>query len=246
MTEQTRILLIGGTEEARQLNAILADIENVNLVTSLAGRTTNPAKLRGRVVTGGFGGAAGLAAFLDQNNIQKVIDASHPYAANITHTAATVCREKEISYVRFNRLPWKMEAGDQWIPVSSIEQAAVALTDYMRIFLSVGRQELEYFANLSDRFFLVRSIEKVAFEPVGSETIFIRERGPFQISDEIRLMRQHHVNVVVSKNSGGATTYGKIAAARSLQLPVIMIDRPILPRMTTMTSIEDILSSIAP
>lgn len=245
MNDQKRILLIGGTEEARRLNAILEDLENVKLVTSLAGRTANPAKLRGHVITGGFGGADGLANFLGQNKIQWVIDASHPYAAKITQTVASVCRAKEISYVRFNRLPWETVAGDQWISVPSIEQAAAALTDYARIFLSVGRQELAQFADLTDKFFLVRTIEKVPFEPDGSETIFIRERGPFQIEDEIRLMRQYRLNVVVSKNSGSASTYAKIVAARTLQLPVIMIDRPILPSMTTMTSIEDIMSLIS-
>jgi len=244
MNDQKRILLIGGTEEARRLNAILEELENVKLVTSLAGRTANPAELRGHVITGGFGGADGLANFLDRNKIQWVIDASHPYAAEITQTAASVCRAKEISYVRFSRLSWEAAAGDQWISVPSIEQAAAALSDYARIFLSVGRQELAQFADLKDKFFLVRSIEKVSFEPVGSETIFIRERGPFQIEDEISLMRENRVNVVVSKNSGGASTYAKIVAARTLQLPVIMVDRPILPDMTIMTSIENIISSI--
>ncbi|MEH6546831.1 MAG: cobalt-precorrin-6A reductase [Sneathiella sp.] len=242
MNDQTRVLLIGGTEEARLVNAVLEELEGVKLVTSLAGRTEIPLELKGLVVRGGFGGADGLAGFLDENKIQWVVDASHPYAAKITQTAASVCRAKEISYIRFQRPPWEATTGDQWISVPTIMEAAAALAEYARVFLSVGRQELEHFADLTDKFFLVRSIEKVIFEPVGSTTLFIQDRGPFKMDDEIKLLQRHQVDVVVSKNSGGAATYAKIVAARTLQLPVIMIDRPIVPKVSTLATIEDVIA----
>jgi precorrin-6A/cobalt-precorrin-6A reductase len=244
MTEAARILLIGGTEEARQLNEILADRPGLELFTSLAGRTKNPAPLKGHVVSGGFGGDAGLTRFLSQNRIQCVVDASHPFAAKMTQTAARVCQRKKVSYLRFQRPLWVAGSADYWVQVPSIDKAVEAAADHARIFLSVGRQELAPFTVLKDRFFLVRSIEGVSFEPVECETFFIRQRGPFSVPDEKKLLKHHKIDVIVTKNSGGLSTYAKIVAARELRLPVIMIDRPDLPNVMTLSSIDEVIQSI--
>lgn len=246
MTEAKRILLIGGTKEARQLNDLLADRAGVQLITSMAGRTSSPAPLKGKVVSGGFGGDIGLSAFLHQNRIQQVIDASHPFAVKMTQTAARVCEKENVSYIRFQRLPWAAKPADQWVCVPSIEEGAKVVDNYVRIFLSVGRQKLAPFTELSSRYFLVRSIEEVTFEPIGSEAFFIRDRGPFSVTDEKELFQHHEIDAVVSKNSGGKSTYAKIVAARELQIPVIMIDRPAQPNVITLSSVEEVFQAIDP
>jgi len=244
MARPKRILLIGGTEEAVTLNHKLADIGEISLITSLAGRTTTPATLKGHVASGGFGGRQGLVGFLIEHEISLVIDATHPFADQMTQAAFEVCMQLNIDYLRFQRPSWEMEFGDRWIEAKDVKDAASKLSKFERIFLSIGRQELAAFDGIADKYFLVRSIEAVDFAPAGSNVDFIQDRGPFTLDDEVRLMSFHKIDLLVSKNSGGDATYAKIAAARHLKIPVLMIHRPQLPDCRSYGTVEAVLSVI--
>lgn len=242
MTEVRKVLLLGGTDEAVRLNGALAKHPGVELVTSLAGRTRNPARLAGETVVGGFGGKQGLKDFILARRIDIVIDASHPFADRITQNAAAACSEVGISYIRLQRPEWDCQPKDHWISVVSVEQAAKKLADYNRIFLTVGRQELAPFERTADKFFLVRSIEKADFNPAQGEVSFVQGRGPFSIEDELGLLRKERIDLLVSKNSGGPATYAKIEAARCLGIPVVMVERPALPDCIRFSDVAALLA----
>lgn len=244
MTKIRKILLLGGTTEAVELNETLAGRPEVDLITSLAGRTRTPTLLSGKTVVGGFGGEEGLINFIVDNQIELVIDTSHPFAGKITQNACAACAECGIAYLRFQRPEWEKVSGDRWISVGSIKAAAKKACDFNRIFLTVGRQELSPFEGISGKFFLVRSIEKAEFMPQQSEVRFIRTRGPFSKEDEVRLLREYQIDLVISKNSGGLATYPKIAAARELNIPVAMIKRPVLPDCSSFSDMGALLNAI--
>lgn len=239
-----RILLLAGTEEAVRLNRLLAESADVSLITSLAGRTRDPAKLTGDVITGGFGGQSGLDAFLRQQSITHVIDATHPFAAQITSSAIKAATSAAIDYLRLERRPWTATAEDNWIGAASVAKAAGKLEGFRNIFLSIGRQELSAFREVRGKQFLVRSIEPVAFDPAGSTVTFLQDRGPFSMDAERALMKEHRIELVVSKNSGGSATYAKIEAARNLGLPVLMIERPEQPACRTFEDIDSLLQAL--
>lgn len=244
MSEPKRILLLGGTEEAVRLNQSLASLKHIKLFTSLAGRTSTPKQLSGDVVTGGFGGAEGLAGFVKDMSIDTVLDASHPFAGKMTGTAIKVCKESDIQYLRLERPAWQKMSGDNWIEVKSIAASVPKQEGYSRIFLTIGRQELSAFSGCRNKFFLVRSIEAIDFTPTDCETVHIRDRGPFDTQEEIELLNQHRIDLLVSKNSGGSLTYPKIEAARHLGLPVLMVNRPQLPTCPSVSTVEEILALI--
>lgn len=244
MAEVKNILLLGGTDDAVRLNQTLAGHPGAVLTTSLAGRTRKPAHLSGEIIVGGFGGEEGLRQFITVNHINLVIDASHPFADRITRNAFNACAAADIHFLRLQRPEWKHLPGDHWISVASVEEAAKKLNGFNRIFLSVGRQELAPFENCSNRYFLVRSIEKADFTPHESDVTFIQSRGPFLIEEEIRLLREQRIDLLVSKNSGGKATYAKIEAARALDIPVLMIERPALPDCVTYSEIDDLVAAI--
>ncbi|MEX1035213.1 MAG: cobalt-precorrin-6A reductase [Sneathiella sp.] len=244
MNEQKNILLIGGTEEAVVLNRELSARPDVALVTSLAGRTALPAALTGRVVTGGFGGAAGLADFIVQSRIDLVIDASHPFAGQITRAAFSVCSKRNVPFIRYQRFAWEKQRGDSWISVRNMEEAAENLGNFERIFLTIGRQELASFEKISGKSFLARTIEPIAFNPENSHAELIQARGPFTIEDELRLLTDRRIELLVSKNSGGTATYAKIEAARQLQIPVLMIERPEISVGATKGRLSDVLAAV--
>ncbi len=237
MGERTKVLILGGTAEAAALARRLAGEARVSVTTSLAGRTRAPAALPGAVRVGGFGGAEALAHYLRQEAVDLVIDATHPFAARISRNAAQACDLEKVPRLLLARPAWTAQEGDRWIPAADAEAAAAALPGLgRRAFLTVGRQELAAFSALENIWFLVRLIERPrgALPLAGCEVILAR--GPFAAADETRLLRDHGVEVVVSKNSGGSATYGKIAAARALGLPVVMIERPAPPESETAES----------
>lgn len=244
MARMLNILLIGGTGEAVQLNRLLAPLDNIQLFTSLAGRTHNPPKLEGNVIAGGFSEIGGLDAFLEDNQINLVVDASHPYAAVISHKANRICVGLEIPYLRFDRYPWDKKPGDLWIDAVDMDDAVLKLEAFEKIFLTIGRQELAAFKDVEDKSFVVRSIEDIVFDPLKSNVTHIRDKGPFSKENEISLMKAHGIEVVVSKNSGGDATYAKIAAARELSIPVIMIKRPSYDPAEVIYGQDDLLAKI--
>ena len=246
MTDRVRnILLIGGTHEAVLINEKLASRPDMNLVTSLAGRTKYPDNLSGEVLKNGFADHDGMAAFLKKRAIDLVIDASHPYAVQISRKASDLCRGQGIRYLRYERPAWQEEPGDRWIRVSSVEEAVRGAASFSRLFLSIGRQEISAFERLSPDLVLLRSVEPVSFTSQKGEVRHILKKGPFDLENEIRLLKEHDIQALVSKNSGGKAVYPKIEAARSLGLPVILLDRPVSPQGEVITSLDTLLDILA-
>jgi precorrin-6A/cobalt-precorrin-6A reductase len=238
-----RILILGGTAEARRLAERLAGRCDLAVTVSLAGRTAAPARQPVPVRVGGFGGAEGLAGYLAAEGIDALIDATHPYAAVISANAAHAARSSNVPLLALRRPPWLPLAGDRWIEVADIAAAADALgATPRRVFLALGRKELAPFAYAPQHHYLVRSVDPVDPPLAVPRATYITARGPFTEAAEHALLRAHGIEVVVAKNSGGTSTYGKIAAARRLGLPVIMPCRPAMPAVTAVDTIEDALA----
>lgn len=201
------------------------------MVTSLAGRTRRPAAVAGRVRTGGFGGAEGLSAYLDAEGVEAVVDATHPYAANISRHAARACSALGIPRVQLRRPAWTSIDGDRWVEAASFGAAAEAVasapvSEAGCVFLSTGARDLRVFGRLSAIRFLVRLVDvpRTPLPPGRFEVIV--GRGPFAVGSERALFLDHGVELLVSRNSGGEATCAKLVAARELRIPVIMIKRP--------------------
>ena len=224
-----RILVLGGTTEASALARLLAARPGWEATLSLAGRTSAPRLPPVPTRIGGFGGAAGLTRWLRDNATEAVVDATHPFAAIISRNAVAACRDAGVPILALRRPPWRAVAGDRWTEVPDMDGAVQALGPSPRsVFLTVGRLELARFAAAPQHRYVVRTIEPVA-DGLLPNVLEIRDRGPFDAAREHELMRTAGVEVVVSKNSGGEATYGKIAAARALRLPVVMVARPEKP-----------------
>jgi len=221
-----QVLVLGGTGEARALAAALL-AEGVDVLSSLAGRTADPVLPEGPVRVGGFGGAEGLADWLAEHRPRAVVDATHPFAAQITASAATAAAQHGTPLLRLQRPGWTPGPGDTWRHVDSSTAAADAVAGYASVFLTTGRQGIAAFAALPGRV-LVRSVDPPD-EPLPAGATLLLDRGPFSVADELALMREHAVDVVVTKDSGGQMTEAKLLAARELGIPVVLIRRPPLP-----------------
>ena len=224
------ILILGGTTEARELAAELASRwPEVRVTTSLAGRVSRPGVLAGDVRIGGFGGAEGLAAWLREHHVDAVVDATHPFAETITANAARAGAATGLPVVVLRRPGWQPGPGDHWHPVASLSAAAEALpTLGRRVLLTTGRLGLAAFAHLAPLHFVVRSVEPPE-SPMPPDAEVLLARGPFTVADEVALLREHRIDVVVTKDSGGAATAAKLTAARQAGVPVVVVRRPPLP-----------------
>lgn len=237
MSDPLRVLLLGGTTDAAALGRQLDRDPRVAVTTSLAGRTRSPAPLPGKTRNGGFGGVSGLASYLRSEGIDLLIDATHPYADRISHNAATACAATDTPRLHLLRPAWQETEGDRWIRVADRTAAARRLESLgRRFFLSLGRQDLGAFVGLSDYWFLIRMIDPPDPDQALPTGEVVLGRGPFDQENEMDLLRQHKIDAVITKNSGGDATYAKIAAARELDLPVIVIDRPTPPVGESVTS----------
>ncbi|MFF4751106.1 cobalt-precorrin-6A reductase [Streptomyces sp. NPDC002514] len=237
------VLILGGTTEARLLAAELAARPGVLVTTSLAGRVTRPTAVAGEVRTGGFGGAEGLAAWLAERRVDALVDATHPFAARITAHAARAAATAGVPLVVVRRPGWRPVEGDRWHPVPSLAAAAGALPGLgRRAFLATGRLGLAAFAHLSAVHFVVRSVEPPE-PPLPPHTEVLLARGPFTVPDESALLRRHRIDVLVTKDSGGAATAAKLTAARELRLPVVVVSRPPLP--AGVTAVPDVPAALA-
>ncbi|MBB6145339.1 precorrin-6A/cobalt-precorrin-6A reductase [Silvibacterium bohemicum] len=221
-----RVLILGGTGEGAELAACLAERQDITVVSSLAGRVAEPRLPEGLVRVGGFGGVDGLALYLVNEKIAAVIDATHPFAARISRNAEAACTRTGVPLILLARPAWKSIEGDQWHEVADFRSAAQFIdAKDARVFLSIGRQELEAFSDCKDTWFLIRVIDEPS-GPLPQNHKLLFRRGPFSFEDEVQLLRDHSIDYVVSKNSGGPATYSKIEACRSLGIPVVMIGRP--------------------
>ena len=235
-----RILILGGTTEARRLAERLAGRPELAVTLSLAGRTAAPAAQPVPVRIGGFGGARGLADYLSEERIDALIDATHPYAAVISANAAAAARSAGVPLLALRRPPWIATAGDRWTEVADVPAAASALgAAPRRVFLALGRNELAPFAGAPQHHYLVRSVDPVEPPLAVPHASYVTGRGPFGEADDRALLEAHRIEVVVAKNSGGTATYGKIAAARALGLPVIMLRRPALPQVPAVATVDE-------
>jgi precorrin-6A/cobalt-precorrin-6A reductase len=237
-----RVLILGGTGEAAELAAKVANIQGIEAITSLAGRTREPSVPLGDLRIGGFGGVAGLANYLHQMKIDLLIDATHPFATQIALNAADAAMEVKVPRLKLIRPPWKQVNGDRWIEVDSIKTAASVLENQsQRVFLTVGRQEIGAFAHLNQIWFLMRMIDPPEPKSLVPQGILLCDRGPFNLDNEREILIHHQINTIVSKNSGGDATYAKIIAARELQLKVVMVNRPPVPPGEQATDIDEVL-----
>ena len=235
-----RILILGGTTEARLLAERLADRADLAVTVSLAGSTTAPATQAAPVRTGGFGGARGLADYLTAERVQVLIDATHPYAANISLNAAEAAGLTRVPLLALRRPPWVARPGDNWTEVADPPAAVPVLgPSPRRVFLALGRNEIGCFAQAPQHDYLVRSVEPVDPPLAVPRASYVTGRGPFTEADDRDLLSMHAIDIVVAKNSGGTATYGKIAAARALGVPVILLRRPALPEVPTVETVED-------
>ena len=222
-----RLLILGGTTEATALADALAARADVVPTLSLAGRTARPTVPAVPFRVGGFGGSEGLAGYLEGERVDAVIDATHPFAARISAHAVAACERTRTPLARFTRPPWTPRAGDRWQIVSDLHAAAEALgPESRRVFLTTGRLELGPFRMAPQHHYLLRTIDAPPEADLPRNSDLVLARGPFVQADEESLMRQHRIDVLVSKNSGGGAGMSKLDAARELGLPVVMVERP--------------------
>ena len=213
------------------------------LTVSFAGRTRTRVDMPGAVRVGGFGGIDGLVEYLRATRVDVLVDATHPFAATMPHHAAEACRVAGVAGVRVCRPPWTATDGDHWHTVDDLDAAATAIESLgaRRVFLTTGRQELAPFARLGEVWFLVRAIDPPDPMPLQHATVIL-DRGPFAVDAERRLLLDHEIDLVVSKNSGGSATAAKLEAARELDLPLVMVDRPPPAGLPTVETTADALA----
>jgi precorrin-6A/cobalt-precorrin-6A reductase len=232
---ESRVLVLGGTAEARELAAALAR-DGLPVISSLAGRVARPRLPEGEVRVGGFGGPDALARWLLDNDIAAVVDATHPFAERISSSAATACERAEVPLLRLERPGWSEEPGDDWHWVDDTDSAAVTVPALGgRVFLTTGRQGLAAFADVP-AWFLVRCIEPPE-PPLPERHELVLDRGPYTLEGELALIDRHDIDLVVTKDSGGGLTEAKLEAARTRRLPVIVIRRPPRPQTPTVRDV---------
>ncbi|MFD5910051.1 cobalt-precorrin-6A reductase [Streptomyces massasporeus] len=239
------VLILGGTAEARALAAALCARPGVRVTTSLAGRVAKPGALDGEVRVGGFGGASGLADWLRAEGVDALVDATHPFAESITANAARAAAGTGVPAVVLRRPGWRPGPGDRWHCVPSLDAAADLLPQLgRRALLTTGRLGLASFAHLTRLHFVVRSVDPPE-PPMPPDMHVLLARGPFTVPGETALLREHRVDVLVTKDSGGAATAAKLTAARDLGLPVVVVRRPPLPDgVTAVADVEGVLERL--
>lgn len=235
------LLILGGTTEAAALCRRIADLGLAAMV-SLAGRVANPVPLALLQRVGGFGGATGLADYIRAHRITHLIDASHPFAATISANAVLATAVTRTPLVALIRPAWQPQAGDDWQLVPDIPAAVAALDrPAERVFLAVGRMHLGAFTAHPQHFYLLRLVDPPEAPVPFPDHHALIARGPFSEAGDMALLQDHRITRIVSKNAGGSGAVAKIAAARTLGLPVLMIDRPAIPPRNEVGSVAAVL-----
>ena len=240
----TRILVLGGTTEASRLAQALSEAR-VDAVFSYAGRTNDPVPQPLPTRIGGFGGLMGLEAYLTHEGITHVVDATHPFASQMSHNAVTACASTATPLIVLERAAWAAGPGDDWHSVRDIDAAVDALPDVpARVFLAIGKQTLAPFAAKPQHHYLMRLVDPPAGPlPLPRASVVIA-RGPFDIATDTALMQAHSISHIVAKNAGGAGAEAKLFAARALHLPVILIDRPAMPPRKVVATVAAVMDWI--
>ena len=236
--------MLGGTTEASLLARALAAARS-DAVFSYAGRTAEPVAQPLPQRIGGFGGIAGLITYLRDQNITHVIDATHPFAAQMSHHAATACQILALPLAALERPAWQPQQGDMWNAVQTIEDAVEYLPSApANIFLAIGRQHLHLFSAAPQHHYLMRLVD-TASGPLLPQSTAVIGRGPFQFADDLTLLQDHNIDIVVTKNSGGTGADAKLTAARTLGLSVIMVNRPALPDRPSFATVAEVMHWLA-
>jgi precorrin-6A/cobalt-precorrin-6A reductase len=235
-----QVLLLGGTTEASRLAQALAQA-GVDAVFSYAGRTDSPIAQPLPTRVGGFGGVAGLQAFLQAERISHVVDATHPFAAQMSSNAVQASAAAGVPLLALERPAWQAQSGDVWTHVADIAAAVQALpAEPARVFLAIGKQNLTPFLACAQHWYLLRLVDPVLDLPAARGHVVL-DRGPFTLEGDRALLQAHGITHIVSKNSGGAGAEAKLVAARELGLPVVLIDRPYIPSRHTVGSVPEVL-----
>jgi len=237
-----RALILGGTGDANQLAERFVR-EKIDAIYSYAGRTQIPLGHSLPTRIGGFGGMEGLADFIRKERITHVIDATHPFAAEMSRHAVGACAEASVPLIALERTPWTRSVGDNWVEVGDINEAVAALPEKpARVFLAIGRQHLAPFAAKPQHAYTLRFVDAPnGALPLPNAEVIV-SRGPFTLEGDRELMRSRGIEILVARNSGGSGARAKIDAARELALPVIMIARPALPERPRAESVDEVLA----
>jgi precorrin-6A/cobalt-precorrin-6A reductase len=233
------VLVLGGTAEARQLASALHGRPGIAVTSSLAGRVAVPLLPPGDVRIGGFGGVEGLRRWLREKDVGAVVDATHPFARVMTDHAVSATAATSVPLLVLRRDGWRAGPGDRWHRVPDAAAAAALLPELgERVFLATGRGDLAAFAALDDRWFLLRAVDPPP-PPLPVRHRVVLARGPFTADAERALLREHRIDVLVTRDSGGAMTAAKLVAARELGLPVVLLDRPPAPAVPTVSTVDE-------
>lgn len=242
---RSKILVLGGTADANALAARLA-ADGFEAMLSYAGRTENPKVPPIPFRVGGFGGVAGLTAFLKGGGFSHLIDATHPFAAQMSGHAVAAAAEAGVALLALERPPWVAQPGDNWSEVETLAQAAETLGETpRRVFLAIGRLHLDAFAGQPQHSYLVRLVDPPQGELPLPDIEVVVARGPFDLAGDLGMLRRFRAEVIVAKNAGGPAAYAKIAAARELGIPVILQRRPEVPQRLTVDSVEAVMDWLA-
>jgi precorrin-6A/cobalt-precorrin-6A reductase len=236
-----RALILGGTADANLVAATIARA-GIDAIYSYGGRTRAPADQPLPTRSGGFGGVSGLADYLRREGITHVIDATHPFAAEMSRNAIAACAQTATPLLALERAPWAKTGGDRWIEVADVVSAVAALPDSRaRVFLAIGRQHIAPFGARPQHAYTLRFVDPPEQTLALPDADVIVSRGPFMLDGELEMMRARRIEWIVARNSGGTGARAKIDAARALGLTVIMITRPLLPDRPRVESVGDVM-----
>ncbi|PLW78636.1 cobalt-precorrin-6A reductase [Cohaesibacter celericrescens] len=256
MTVGLRILLLGGTREARLLLERLIAQKNLDITLSLSGalgkdatsafrkRMSQKDGIGFKIRTGGFGGIDGLVEFITEHKFNLIIDATHPFAISMSQNAVAAADNLACPIIRFARPAWFPQTGDNWIHVDSLQASSEVLAQGARAFLAIGKQSAFHFSHRTDCRFLIRSIEAMDTSIFHSPVDCIQSMPEESVAAEIALMKRYEIDCLVTKNSGAAQAYYKVEAARLLGIEVVMIDRPTLPPCPEFCAFDETISWI--
>jgi len=242
LARRLRVLILGGTADANRLAQAVANDPRIDAVLSYAGRTENPTLPPIAWRLGGFGGVAGLVDYLRAENIARVVDATHAFAAQMSAHAVAACAVAGVPLLALERPPWQRVPGDYWIEVDDLKAAAEALgTVPRRVFLGIGRLHLKTFAAHSQHAYLVRLVDPPRAPLPLPDAEVIVARGPFDRAGDRAMLTNYRADIIVAKNAGGDSASAKIEAARDLALPVVMVRRPFIPAREKVETVAEVL-----
>lgn len=233
------ILVLGGTPEARELAGEL-HADGIAVTSALASRVAAVRQPVGEVRIGGFGGPEGLAAWLDEHDVRAVVDASHPFAERISATAVHACERSGVPLLRLEREGWRPRAGDRWRWVADLDEASRSFEHNRRVLLTTGAEGIESFAHRDDAWFLIRCADPPQ-PPLPADHALLLGHGPYTVANELALIDEHGIEIVVTRDRGGPHAQAKLDAARERRLPVVIVRRPPLPEVSTLTSVDGAL-----